>query len=75
MVYVGPASQFPIYSGDVIEAGGRTSVVADEDGTRRAIEHLFERPTEPRQVHLWITSVEGRDRVLAEQIAQSLDVR
>ncbi len=75
MVYAGPASQFPIYSGQMIEAGGRASVVATEDGVRHAMEHLFQRPAAPREIHVWIMSLEGADRALAEQIAQSVDVR
>ncbi len=75
MIYAGPASQFPIYSGEMVEAGGRASVVATEDGRRVALEHLFTRPTAPQEVHVWITSVDGADRTLAEQIGQSVDVR
>ncbi len=75
MVYAGPASQFPIYSGEMVEAGGRASVVATEDGHRVALEHLFSRQTAPREVHVWITSVDGADRTLAERIGQSIDVR
>uniref|UniRef100_UPI003B58627F hypothetical protein n=1 Tax=Brevundimonas sp. FT23042 TaxID=3393749 RepID=UPI003B58627F len=75
MVYVGPASQFPIYSGQQVEAGGRLSVIATEDGQRHAMEHLFQRATAPREVHIWTMSREGADRALAEQIAQSVDVR
>jgi hypothetical protein len=75
MVYTGPASQFPIYSGEMIEAGGRASVVATEEGRRMALEHLFSRTTEPREIHVWITSLDGADRVLAERIGQSIDDR
>jgi hypothetical protein len=75
MVYTGPASQFPIYSGEVLEAGGRASVVATEDGRRIALEHLFTRATAPREIHIWITSLDGADRLLAEQIGQSVDTR
>ncbi|WP_271085940.1 hypothetical protein [Brevundimonas sp. NIBR11] len=75
MVYAGPASQFPIYSGQMVETPGRASVVATEDGRRVALEHLFTRTTAPTEVHVWITSVEGADRALAEQIGQSVDVR
>lgn len=75
MVYVGPTSQFPIYSGEMVEAGARASVVASEDGRRVALEHLFTRQTPPQEIHVWITSVEGADRVLAERIGQSVDVR
>ena len=75
MVYAGPASQFPIYSGQMVEAGGRASVVSTEDGVRHAVEHLFERPTAPGEIHVWTMSLDGTDRVMAEQIAQSVDVR
>ena len=75
MVYAGPASQFPIYSGQMVEAGGRASIVATEDGVRHALEHLFQRPTAPTEIHVWTSSLEGADRALAEQIAQSVDVR
>ncbi|HZV85097.1 MAG TPA: hypothetical protein VFF48_08940 [Brevundimonas sp.] len=75
MVYAGPASQFPIYSGEMVEAGGRNSVVATEGGVRHAKEHLFQRAVAPREVHVWTMSLDGADRALAEQIAQSVDVR
>ena len=75
MVYAGPASQFPIYSGQMVEVGGRASVVSTENGVRHAQEHLFQRATPPLEVHIWTMSLDGADRALAEQIAQSLDVR
>ncbi|HYC97717.1 hypothetical protein, partial [Brevundimonas sp.] len=76
MIYAGPASQFPIYSGEVREAAGRASVVSTEDGVRHAREHLFQRPdATPREIHVWTMSLEGPDRALAERIAQSVDVR
>lgn len=77
MVYAGPASQFPIYSGQMVEAGGRASVVVDETGARHAVEHLFQRPegATPREIHVWTMTLDGPDRALAEQIAQSVDVR
>lgn len=75
MVYAGPASQFPIYSGQMVETGGRASVLSTEDGVRHAMEHLFQRPDAPREVHAWTMSLEGGDRALAEQIAQSIDIR
>ncbi|MFA4892658.1 hypothetical protein [Brevundimonas sp.] len=75
MVYAGPASQFPIYSGEMVEAGGRASVVSTEDGVRHAMEHLFQRPDAPREIHVWTMSLDGADRVMAEGIAQSVDVR
>lgn len=75
MVYAGPASQFPIFSGQMVEAGGRASVISTEDGVRHALEHLFQRPNAPREIHVWTMSLDGADRAIAEQIAQSLDVR
>ena len=77
MIYAGPASQFPIYSGEVLEAGGRATVVSTEDGQRHAREHLFVRPegASPREIHVWTMSLDGADRALAERIAQSVDVR
>lgn len=77
MIYAGPASQFPIYSGEVLEAGGRATVVSTEDGVRYAREHLFQRPegTTPREIHVWTMSLEGADRALAERIAQTVDPR
>ena len=75
MIYAGPASQFPIYDGQMIEAAGRASVVVTEDNRRLALEHLFQRPTAPREVHVWVASVEGADRDAAERIAQSIDLR
>ncbi|HRJ65244.1 MAG TPA: hypothetical protein PLR59_12975, partial [Brevundimonas sp.] len=75
MVYTGPASQFPIYSGQMVEAGGRASILSTDGSVRRAVEHLFQRTAAPREVHVWTMSLDGADRDLAEQIAQSVDVR
>jgi len=75
MIYAGPASQFPIYSGQMVEAAGRASILSTEDGVRHAVEHLFQRTATPREVHVWTMSLDGADRDLAEQIAQSVDVR
>jgi len=75
MVYAGPTSQFPIFSGQMVEAGGRASILSVEDGVRHAVEHLFQRPTAPREVHVWTMTLDGGDRALAEQIAHSVDVR
>lgn len=75
MVYTGPASQFPIYTGQMVEAGGRASILSTEDGVRHAVEHLFQRPAVPSEIHIWTMSLDGADRDLAEQIAQSVDVR
>ena len=75
MVYTGSSSQFPIYDGQMVQAAGRTSIVITDDGRRTAAEHLFQRSTAPAEVHVWISSLEGADRALAEGIAQSVDVR
>ena len=73
MVYAGPASQFPIYDGQMVQAAGRSSIVVTEDNRRLALEHLIQRTTAPLEIHVWVASVEGADRVLAEQIAQTVD--
>ena len=75
MVYAGPASQFPIYSGQMVEAAGRASILSTEEGMRHAVEHLFQRSTAPNEIHVWTMSLDGADRDMAEQIAQSVDVR
>ncbi|WP_428064092.1 hypothetical protein [Brevundimonas sp.] len=75
MIYAGPSSQFPIYDGDMIRTGGRTSIVVNEGGRRLAMEHLFQRATTPKEIHVWIASVVGADRDLAERIGQSVDPR
>ncbi|HEY1225090.1 MAG TPA: hypothetical protein VGE54_07690 [Brevundimonas sp.] len=74
MIYAGPSALFPIYEGDEVEAAGRASILVTENGRRRALEHLFNRDGAPRQVHVWVASVEDADRDLAESIAQSVDV-
>lgn len=75
MIYTGPSSQFPIYTGETVQAAGRTSVVVVENGRRHAMEHLFQRGTAPREIHVWVSSLEGADAATAEQIAQSVDPR
>lgn len=75
MIYAGPSSQFPIYSGEMAEVGGRASVISNQDGIRHAMEHLFQRETAPREIHVWIMSLDGADQALAERIAQTVDVR
>lgn len=75
MIYAGPSSQFPIYDGEQVNASGRASIVVTEGGRRLALEHLFQRATAPREIHIWVASVEGPDRVLAERIGQSVDPR
>lgn len=75
MVYTGPSSQFPIYTGQTVQAGGRTSVVVTDGRERHAMEHLFQRATAPREIHVWVASLEGADAAMAERIAQSVDPR
>lgn len=75
MIYAGPASQFPIFDGQMVRAGGRSSVVVTEGGRRLAMEHLFQRATAPTEIHVWVASPDGADRDLAERIGQSVDVR
>ncbi len=74
-VYVGPASQFPIYDGARANVGGRTSVVVEQDGRRVAMEHLFSQPGAGREVHIWLSSLMEPDLATAERIAQTIDVR
>lgn len=75
MIYAGPASQFPIYDGQMAEVAGRISVVVTETDGRHALEHLFQRSTSPREIHVWVASLDPADRAVAERIAQSVDVR
>jgi len=75
MIYAGPASQFPIYDGQLAEVAGRASVVVTETDGRHALEHLFQRATAPREIHVWVTSLDGPERAVAERIAQSVDLR
>lgn len=75
MIYAGPSSQFPIYDGQQAQVAGRTTVVVTESGRRRAMEHLFQRDTAPREIHVWLPTLEGEDAAVAEQIAQTVDPR
>lgn len=75
MIYAGPASQFPIYDGQVVQAGGRASVVVSEGARRLALEHLFRRSSSPEEIHVWVAAADGADRDLGERIAQSVDAR
>lgn len=74
-VYVGPSSQFPIYTGEAVELSGRSSIVVVDDGRRRAVEHLFRRDNPAQEIHGWVASLEGADAAQAEQIAQSISPR
>lgn len=75
MIYAGPASQFPIYDGQMAEVAGRASVVVTEPDGRHAMEHLFQRASAPREIHVWVASLDPADRAVAERIAQSVDLR
>jgi hypothetical protein len=75
MIYAGPSSQFPIYDGQLVRAGGRASIVLTEGDRRLAMEHLFQRATAPQEIHVWVASPDGADRDLAERIGQSVDAR
>jgi len=75
MIYAGPASQFPIHSGEMVQAGGRTTVVVTEEGRRRALEHLFQQPTAPNHIHVWVASLDGPDRDRAEALAHGVSPR
>lgn len=74
-IYVGPSSQFPIYTGEAVELSGRSSIVVVDDGRRRAVEHLFRRDNPAQEIHAWVASLEGADAAQAEQIAQSISPR
>ena len=73
MIYTGPASQFPIYSGEARNAGGRSSIVVADGERRTAMEHLFQRQTAPAEIHVWLSSLEGDDLALAERIGNSVE--
>ena len=73
MIYTGSASQFPIYDGEQVTAAGRVSVIVSEGTRRIAMEHLFQQPTAPNEIHVWLMSLSGADRDAAERIAQSVD--
>lgn len=75
MIYTGPSSQFPIYDGDQVTAGGRLSIVTTEGPRRIAMEHLFQRSGDPAEIHVWLMAQDGADRDEAERIAQTVDPR
>lgn len=75
MIYTGPASQFPVYDGQVVQAAGRASIVVTEGARRLALEHLFRRSSSPEEIHVWVAAADGADRDLGERIAQSVDAR
>lgn len=73
MIYAGPSSQFPIYDGDHVPVGGRVSVVTTDGARRIAMEHLFQRATQPAEIHVWLMAQDGAARDEAERIAQTVD--
>lgn len=73
MIYAGPSSQFPIYDGEQVTAAGRVSIIVPEGARRIAMEHLFQRPVAPSEIHVWLMSLDGADREAAERIGQSVD--
>lgn len=73
MVFVGPQSQFPIYDGRLVERGGRSSMIINEDGQDRAVEHLFRNPTSRVETHVLVSTVADDQRAQADAIAQSVD--
>lgn len=75
-LYAGPASQFPVYDGEIRSLNGRSTVVVTEGTARRALEHLFEREgMTPREIHVMVSTLSGGDQALAEAIGQSVDPR
>ena len=76
MIYSGPQSQYPIYEGEQVVAGGRYSIVVTQDGKRNALEHLFRKDgAEPWDLHIWLVATEGADGAFAEQMAQGIEPR
>ncbi|MFN5081887.1 MAG: hypothetical protein ACK5DK_03590, partial [Brevundimonas sp.] len=75
-LYAGPASQFPVYDGEIRTLNGRSTVVVADGTARRALEHLFERDgATPREIHVLVATLDGADLALAEAIGQSIDPR
>lgn len=75
MIYTGPSSQFPIYEGEQVTVGGRVSIIVPDGARRVAMEHLFQRPVEPNEIHVWVMAADGAERDEAERIAQTVDPR
>jgi hypothetical protein len=75
-IYAGPASQFPVYDGEIRTLRGRSTVIVADGASRRAMEHLFERDgATPREIHVLVGTLTGGDLALAEAIGQSIDPR
>lgn len=74
MIYVGPQSQFPIYSGEQRERAGRRSIIVTENGRTLALEHLY-RLGDGVELHVWVSAVSDEDRALADAIGQTVEPR
>ncbi len=74
MIYVGPQSQFPIYSGEQRERAGRRSIIVNENGRNLALEHLY-RLRDGAELHIWVSAVSDEDRALADAIAHTVEPR
>ena len=74
MIYVGPQSQFPIYSGEQRERAGRRSIIVTENGRNLALEHVY-RLRDGVELHVWVSAVSDEDRALADVIGQTVEPR
>lgn len=74
MIYVGPQSQYPIYSGDQRERAGRRSIVVTEGDRTLALEHLY-RLRDGVHLHAWVSAVSDEDRILADAIGHTVEPR
>jgi len=74
MIYVGPQSQFPIYSGEQRERAGRRSIIVTENGRTLALEHLY-RLRDGVELHVWVSAVSDEDRALADAIGHTVEPR
>ncbi len=74
MIYVGPQSQFPIYSGDQRQRAGRRSIVVTEGSRTLALEHLY-RLRDGVHLHVWVSAVSDEDRILADAIGHTVEPR
>lgn len=74
MIYTGPQSQFPIYSGEQRERAGRRSIIVTEGSRTLALEHLY-RLRDGVELHVWVSAVSDEDRALADAIGQTVEPR
>ena len=68
------ARQLDRATGAALQLGDPLRVRGDMVGNGGARGEL-QRADAPREVHIWTMTLDGADRALAEQIAQSVDVR